>query len=248
MPNLSDEFIADFSKRIKLKFIINGRGDLKKTYGPEDVFHYMYAVFHSPEYRRRYADFLKIDFPRLPLTSNRKLFRRLCAIGHTLTRLHLMDASAVDTEKHPLPKYPVKPSGAVPVKHVSGTMDMNLHEGGGGDIVEKVRYTPPKPVAASSLTPKTKSGGAEAAATGDIPGRVWINKHQYFEGVPQEVWDFHVGGYQVCEKWLKDCKGRVLSYDDKEHYKLVVAILGQTIQLMGEIDAVIEKNGGWPVS
>jgi hypothetical protein len=139
-----------------------------------------------------------------------------------------------------LPKYPIKPSGAVPVKHISGTMDMNLHEGGGGDEVEKVRYSPPVKLAK----------GKKAAKQNPPPhsGRVWINKHQYFEGVPQEVWDFHVGGYQVCAKWLKDRKGRVLSYDDKEHYKLIVAILGQTIALMAEIDKAIDKHGGWPIT
>ncbi|MFC1717836.1 type ISP restriction/modification enzyme [Candidatus Poribacteria bacterium] len=43
--------------------------------------------------------------------------------------------------------------------------------------------------------------------------RVYINSEQYFQGVPSEVWEFRVGGYQVCEKWLKDRKGRQLSYD-----------------------------------
>ena len=46
------------------------------------------------------------------------------------------------------------------------------------------------------------------------PGYVYINKTQYFEGVPKEVWEFHVGGYQVCEKWLKYRRGRQLSFDD----------------------------------
>ena len=230
-PNLAPEFVDDLTQRLsgpsrKMQFIINGCGDLKKTIGPEDIFHYMYAVFHAPTYRKRYADFLKIDFPRLPLTSNIKLFRALCALGHTLTSIHLMNPSAVDTSKFPQPKYPVKPTSAVPVKHISGTVDMNLHQGGGGDIVEKVEYKPP---------------------TKEHAGRVWINKHQYFEGVPPEVWDFHVGGYQVCEKWLKDRKGRTLSFDDKEHYKLIVAILAQTMALMAEIDKVIDKHSGWPI-
>ena len=79
------------------------------------------------------------------------------------------------------------------------------------------------------------------------PGRVWINKTQYFEGVPQEVWDFHVGGYQVCHKWLKDRKGRELSYDDQQHYQGVVATLARTIEIMAEIDDAIDENGGWPV-
>ena len=54
------------------------------TFGPEDVFHYIYAVLHSPTYRSRYAEFLKIDFPRVPLTSDVKLFRSLCRLGAEL--------------------------------------------------------------------------------------------------------------------------------------------------------------------
>ena len=59
---------------------------------PEDIFHYAYAVFHSPTYRTRYAEFLKIDFPRLPLTSNRDLFFSLAALGGELVGLHLMES------------------------------------------------------------------------------------------------------------------------------------------------------------
>jgi hypothetical protein len=51
--------------------------------------------------------------------------------------------------------------------------------------------------------------------------RVYINKDQYFEGVRPEVWEFHIGGYQVCEKWLKDRRGRKLSFDDIRHYQKV---------------------------
>ena len=67
-PNLALEFIADFSARLKLNFVPDGCGDLRKNFGPEDVFHYAYAMFHSPAYRCRYAPFLKIDFHacRLP--------------------------------------------------------------------------------------------------------------------------------------------------------------------------------------
>ncbi len=97
----------------------------------------------------------------------------------------------------------------------------------GNNLVEQVRYTEP-------------GQGAEQ-------GRVWINKTQYFEGVPPEVWEFHIGGYQVCEKWFKDRKGRVLSYDDLQHYQRVVAALAETRQIMEQIDEVIEEHGGWPL-
>ena len=242
-PNLSEVFIADFAKRLKLKFIINGTGDLADTFGPEDVFHYMYAVFHSPTYRTRYSEFLKRDFPRLPLTGSKKLLRELCSLGHTLTRLHLMDASAVDSARFPLPRYPVSPTSATPGRDITGHLDLNLHGGGGGDTVEKVRYTPPE-TGSAGVPARVEGGQGRPPSEG---GRVWINKHQYFEGVPPEVWEFHIGGYQPCEKWLKDRKGRTLSYDDKEHYKLIVAILAQTRALMAEIDAVVDKNGGWPL-
>jgi predicted helicase len=77
---------------------------------------------------------------------------------------------------------------------------------------------------------------------------VWVDKAQSigFKGVPENVWNFHIGGYQVCEKWLKDRKGRTLSKDDVAHYQKIVVALSETIRLMAEIDKVIDKHGGWP--
>ncbi len=193
-PNLAPEFIADFYKRLKLTFVPDGCGDLHKTFGPEDVFHYAYAVFSSPAYRNRYAEFLKIDFPRLPLTSDVELFRSLCALGKELVALHLMEQLP-----KPRTRYPTA----------------------GDNTVDNVRY----------------SESAE-----DAPGRVWINKTQYFDNVPPEVWGYHIGGYQVCQKWLKDRKGRQLSYDDLTHYQGIVAALARTIELQAAIDEAI---GEW---
>ena len=78
-------------------------------------------------------------------------------------------------------------------------------------------------------------------------GRVWVNAAQYFGGVPQAVWDFHVGGYQVCDKWLKDRTGRKLAYDDTVHYQKIVVALSETIRLMAAIDEAIDQHGGWPI-
>lgn len=80
-------------------------------------------------------------------------------------------------------------------------------------------------------------------------GRVYISpdaprsgtKEQYFEGVPPEGWEFQLGGYQVCEKWLKDRRGRNLSYHDLTHYQTVVVAVKETIRLMEEIDAAIPE-------
>ncbi|RLC61708.1 MAG: N-6 DNA methylase, partial [Chloroflexi bacterium] len=75
-------------------------------------------------------------------------------------------------------------------------------------------------------------------------GRVCINKQQYFEGVPPEVWGFHIGGYQVCQKWLKDRKDRTLTYDERVRYQKIIVAIKETIRLMAEIDKLIP---GWPV-
>lgn len=68
-PNLSKEFVEAFEQSLGLKFVPDGRGNLKRTFGPEDLFHFNDAVLHAPGYRERYADFLKCDFPHLPVTS-----------------------------------------------------------------------------------------------------------------------------------------------------------------------------------
>ena len=73
------------------------------------------------------------------------------------------------------------------------------------------------------------------------------SQHQPIEGIAPEVWDFLVGGYQVCQKWLKDRKARTLSYKDIEHYEGIVANLAQTIILMQQIDEIIDAGGGWPI-
>ena len=198
-PNLSPEFIEDFAARLKMKFISDGKGDRKKTFGPEDIFDYMYAVLHSPTYRSRYAEFLKMDFPRLPLTSNPELFRSLCLLGDGLVSLHLMEKQGKKITSYPV---------------------------AGDSAIETVRYTEPQC---------------------ETRGRVWINATQYFDGVPKEVWEFHVGGYQVCAKWLKDRKGRKLTYDELTHYQSIVSALAETIVLMENIDAAITVSGGWPI-
>jgi hypothetical protein len=75
--------------------------------------------------------------------------------------------------------------------------------------------------------------------------RVWINRTQYFDGVPTAAWESRIGGYQVCEKWLKDRKGRKLGYADIQHYQKIVVALNETIRIVGEIDEIIPE---WPIT
>ena len=111
------------------------------------------------------------------------------------------------------------------------------------------------------ITTYTGPRNPEVSRVGWSDGTVWIDagktnareRHRAtkpgtigFQGVPEEVWDFQIGGYQVCHKWLKDRKGRTLSDEDIAHYQKTVVALSETIHIMAEIDEVIEANGGWP--
>jgi hypothetical protein len=88
-PNFSATFIKDICEKLKVKFVSDGLGRPgKREVGPELIFNYAYAVFHGPTYRERYAQFLRADFPRLPLTGNWELFRTLAEFGLRLVNLH----------------------------------------------------------------------------------------------------------------------------------------------------------------
>jgi hypothetical protein len=65
---------------------------------------------------------------------------------------------------------------------------------------------------------------------------VWINKTQCFKPVPEEVWEFHIGGYQVLDKYLKSRKGRILTLDEINHISAVADSLAFTIEQMAAID------------
>lgn len=79
--------------------------------------------------------------------------------------------------------------------------------------------------------------------------RVYVNKGQYFEGIEKEVWEFMIGGYQVCDKWLKERKKaeRALTTDDLKHYIKIIVSSRETIRIMSEIDRCIDEHGGWPI-
>jgi predicted helicase len=150
------------------------------------VFDYIYGVLHSPDYRETYAEFLKIDFPRIPYPASAEVFAHVSEKGEALRRLHLMEAPAIGETPYPFM--------------------------GDGDDVVAAGY------------PKHSEG------------KVHINPDQHFDAVPETAWNFHIGGYQPAQKWLKDRRGRVLSYDDIGHYQRIIKILIETDRIMKEIE------------
>ena len=184
--NLASEFTTALSK-------IVGNSST-----PEDILAWIYAVLYTPSYRSRYSDFLRRDFPRIPLPPGQALFDEFVSIGRELIALHTME------QRQP----------RITRFDVAGTNE-----------VVKVRWAPGS----------------------DGRGRVFINDAQFFDGVPQGVWDTHIGGYRVAEKWLKDRKGRQLSFEDLMHYHEVIAALARTLELQAALDAAVAVRGGWPL-
>lgn len=166
----------------------------KKEVSPEEIFYYIYSVLYSETYRTKYAEFLKIDFPRVPFTKDFKLFKKMSEYGNRLVDLHLLKSQELDS---PIARFQVE----------------------GGNRVEKPKYD-------------------------ENAGRVYINKEQYFEGISGEVWGYQIGGYQVCDKWLKDRKERILTLDEIQTYCRVVTALHKTIEIQKDIDKVYEEVEG----
>ena len=167
----------DFRKSLDARF--------EDHYTPEDIVGYIYAILYAPSYRRDYAEFLCIDYPRIPLPKSGKDFELLSKLGWTLTQSHLL----IDVLRIGLASY----------------------HGQGDDRIAAVRYSA-------------------------IEEAVHINKTQCFRPVPQAVWDFCIGGYQVLDKYLKARRGRALSLDEIDHVAKVADSLAFTIDQMAAID------------
>ncbi len=181
-PNIAPEILEE----LKTNF---GR-----TPAPENILYYIYGVLYSNEYRGKYAEFLKIDFPRIPFTKDKDMFNAVAKLGQKIADLHLLKSTTLN---RPVSKY----------------------EGfGTNDTIEKPNYN-------------------------EDEERLYINGEKYFSNVKPEVWNYHIGGYQVLAKYLKDRKGRQM--DDPRHYCKVVTALEKTIEFQTELDALystLEKS------
>lgn len=170
---------------------------------PEATFHYAYAILYSPTYRTKYAEFLKMDFPRIPFTANAELFAKMAVLGARLALLHLLKSTELDP----------------PLARFDGHGDNRIGKG----KAQGLRYDP-------------------------ASGRVHVNATQYFAPIPPEVWEYRIGGYQVCEKWLKDRVERRLELEDIRTYCRIVTALARTIEIQQAIDAIYPQIESNPLS
>jgi hypothetical protein len=214
VPNLDPAFTQEVGDRLHLTWLIDGSGDCVTSFGPDDLFAYLYAVLFSPAYRARYEEPLGAGFPHVPLTSSVSLFAELVRLGREFIQLHTLDRGSVTSGSV---TYPVA----------------------GSDIVARAhprfipKDPPSQPLGRVSINPDDLG----TAALG-----------QYFEGIDDAAWDFHVGGNQPAQRWLADRQQRHLTAADLEHYQFVATAIALTLLRMNEVDAAVDAHGGWPLS
>lgn len=108
-PNLKPEIVKEIAEKLGLTFT-NERESTKDTFAPIDILDYIYAVLHSPTYREKYKEFLKIDFPRVPYPKDKKTFWKLVKLGGELREIHLLESPLVEKFKT---KYPIDSDNVV---------------------------------------------------------------------------------------------------------------------------------------
>ena len=397
-PNLNPVIVKQIAEGLGLTFTNEkttpsfGHPSNGGELAPIDLLDYIYAVLHSPSYREKYKEFLKIDFPRVPYPKDSATFWQLVKLGGELRQIHLLESPIVEKYitqypedgnnivtkptfvKNPTSNSPPLegcPTGGV-VPNTTSQNEINPHtaphnfmdpntfiknnsiyfnpilelpyniklkarakelrqaenlsevlfwmqvtkdqfykidfdrqriignyivdfyvkklglvieiDGASHDTkaeYDKVRedyllslglkvYRIPvvevlqnmkgvmrnleefiienygKPLVNSSKdknpphpagTPP-KEGNLKQLTKKEDMGRLYINEMQYFANVPEVAWNFYIGGYQPCQKWLKDRKGRELNYDDILHYQKIVVALSETDRIMKEIDKI----------
>ncbi|PKP18965.1 MAG: hypothetical protein CVU07_00885, partial [Bacteroidetes bacterium HGW-Bacteroidetes-23] len=387
VPNLNMEIVTKMATDMGLFFAPEKADYSKQTeesnqLTPIDILDYIYAVLHSPKYREKYKEFLKIDFPRVPYPKDQKTFFDLVDLGSQLREIHLLESPLVtnyitqypedgdnvvtkprfenspplegcpkggvventnpepDTYIKSKPIYfntktdlPYNPKLKPLIKElryannlsevlfwkqvhkghfykidfdrqriignyivdfyvkklglvieIDGSSHDNKEEYDAerqayleslglkvcrikvGDVLNRMSLAmnqvedfiiehysdvvnevsrpmetnpteePPRPMETTPTEEPPRPMGTPPKE-GNV-GRVYINETQFFANVPEVAWNFYIGGYQPAQKWLKDRKGRELSYEDILHYQKIIVALKETDGIMGRIDLI----------
>lgn len=121
-PNLNIDIVKEVSTKIGLIFT-NEKETTKDTFAPIDILDYIYAVLHSPTYREKYKEFLKIDFPRVPYPKDKDTFWQLVKLGGEIRQIHLLESAVLEK---PISKYPHTGTNVVgKTKYENGNVYIN---------------------------------------------------------------------------------------------------------------------------
>lgn len=229
------------------------------------------AVGYSPAYLSENADGVRRDWPRIPLPDDRKLLVESAALGSQVAELLETEGEVsgiTEGRLRPIPRVVAVPSKA-------GCGELNPDEGdfaltaGWGHSGKDGATMPGKGKAAERKYDEAELQAidAEAAAHGlsrdDVlrllgagTFDIFLNGGAYWRNIPANVWNFHIGGYQVIKKWLSyrehDLLGRALTPDEGREVMNMARRIAAILLLQPELDANYERAKSsaydWPVT
>lgn len=217
MANTNSQLIGEIEHELGLQYSERQERSEGK-FGPEDIFYYSYAVFHSSAYRESYGERARADSARLPVISDKALFWELVHLGSALVSLHRLD------EEHLARTVPAR-----------ATSSVSFVEGSNGKYVGSLsrhRCYDEGRVYLDTSRPENSSYFK------GIPAAVWNFESGGFQLLRKWLHD---------RRETPDQPGVTLTNDDIEHYKKLLVAIQQTIRIMGEIDEAIRARGGWPL-
>ncbi|MCS6821213.1 MAG: hypothetical protein NZ551_05010, partial [Microscillaceae bacterium] len=156
---------------------------------PEQILGYIYAILHCPNYREKYNEFLKTDYPKIPFLADLTTFQQLSNMGNELIKAHLLDNTYIESIKDKYPKV---------------------------DFIGE--------------------GNFEITKVDFIKNKVWINSNQYFDNVPENIWNFKIGAYYPMQKYLRERKGATISLEDLHVIENQIIAIAFTIEKMNELE------------
>ena len=195
---LAGEYVPNLNSRLLSQLVQN----LTFEPSPIEVFDYIYGVLYDPTYRERFNEFLKRDYPRVPIAENDEVFLKYVTAGEQLRKLHLLQTK-------------------VPAELAVEPADSDNME------IEAIKYKNRTPLAEAKL--RTVERTLKSADYKD--GVLHINKGKRIIGIPEDVWAYRIGGYQVLDKWFKSRKGEKLTFDGITHIENVVGVIKETIKV-----------------
>ncbi len=227
-PNYTENFTPEFRDFIDKHY--------NHSFEPLEILGYIYALLYSPNYRKRYEDFLKADYPKILFTENKDLFRALSLLGIELIGLHVLNQESLNYsfeklkdatigesrykeahERNPIIKKPShnEPEQRLYINHSAYFVGVRKLKDA---TIGESRYKE-----AHERNPIIKK-----PSHNEPEQRLYINHSAYFVGVSQEIYDYRIGGYCVLDKYLKSHKNESCEFD---HVTNIIKVIARTIEI-----------------
>jgi len=215
--NLNTRLVEEISYQLELSYVPD-KEDGERGFTHYDLLDYMYAVLNSSTYQKRYDEFLKKGFPRVPYPKDERIFWKLVRLGRKLRKVHLME--------HPI------------VYDFITTFPVE----GSDELVPSLNGKNAAFVSYSKKDRELSVSGIYDRYPNEELGRVYINETQYFGGVPRKAWNYSLGGYYPAKQWLKDRQSRKLSFEEIQHFQAMIVALMETSYTVERIDKIEIQN------